>query len=476
MSLSRAIAGNTAVQIAGKFIGTLLGLLTVSVMARHLGQAGYGRFTTVTSFLQFFGILVDFGLTLTMIRMVSRHDADEPKIASNIISLRFVSGAVFFGLAPLAALFFPYDRDIKAGIALATLSFLAISLSQVLTGIFQKHLAVHKAALAEVVGRAVLFGGVLFAARYGGGLDAIIIALVAGNVTQFLLSFIAARKLTTIRPAFDAALWKQIIIESWPIGVSIAFNLIYLKGDVLILSLVRPQAEVGLYGAAYKVLDVITVIPTVFMGVVLPVLATDWQAGRRDEFRRRMGRAFDFMAMISIPLAIGALAVSRDLMVLVAGKDFAESGLYLAVLMFAGLAVFFSALFGHAIVAAGAQRKMILAYAIDAAISVVLYFALVPKLGGLGAAFVTVFSEVFIALIAYAAMAKIAAIRPQMAIAWRALVAALVMYGVLYALSGIEVLIRIAIGMLVYFGALYALGGIPKEAIAMFGKTKPLPV
>src|SRR5512142_1309213 len=126
MSLSRAIASNTATQIAGKFIGNLLGIITIGVMTRALGRTGYGEFTTAISFLQFFGILVDFGLTLPMTRMISDGRADEGKVASNIFTLRLLSGAVFFGLAPLLALAFPYGPCVKSAIALGALSFFAM--------------------------------------------------------------------------------------------------------------------------------------------------------------------------------------------------------------------------------------------------------------------------------------------------------------------------------------------------------------
>ena len=71
MSVARAIASNTAIQVAGKFAGNVLGILTIAIMTRALGRDGYGAFTTAISFLQFFGILVDFGLTLTMVRMAA---------------------------------------------------------------------------------------------------------------------------------------------------------------------------------------------------------------------------------------------------------------------------------------------------------------------------------------------------------------------------------------------------------------------
>ncbi len=474
MSLTRAIAGNTVTQVAGRFIGTILGLLTVGIMTRSLGRAGYGEFTTVTTFLQFFGILVDFGLSITLVRMIAAPNEDEGRIISNVLTLRLVSAAVFFGLAPLVALLFPYAPDIKTGVAIAALSFLAISLTQVLVGVFQKHLAVHRAAIAEVAGRAVLLAGAAASSMLAIGVLPFIIALVAANVVQFSVCFAFARRLAPIRLAFDFPLWKRIVRESWPIGVSIAFNLIYLKGDVVILSLTRPQAEVGLYGAAYKVLDVITVVPMIFMGLMLPVLAASWAAANRDDFNRKLGRAFDFLSMLAFPLALGTPLVGRDLMRLVAGNDFAASGDLLAILMIAGAAVCWSAAFGHAIVAQGLQKKMIAAYAADAALSLVLYLIFIPRYGAVGAAWVTVFSELFIVIIA-AATAIRAAGRPlNLRAFWRIAVAALVMDGAILAIPTAHVLVRLAVAIVVYVALLFVFDVVDRETLEKVMKQKTI--
>ena len=75
MSRTAAIAKNTFVQVGGRAVGTVLGLLTLGVMTRYLGTHGYGEFTTATTFLQFFGIIVDFGLSLTTVAMLSEPGA-----------------------------------------------------------------------------------------------------------------------------------------------------------------------------------------------------------------------------------------------------------------------------------------------------------------------------------------------------------------------------------------------------------------
>ena len=100
-SLTKKITYNTFFQISGKVGSTVIGLFTIAIITRYLGQAGFGQYTTIMTFLQFFGILVDMGLTLTTAQMISETGADEKKIMSNILSPgqggyanRFVPGLV----------------------------------------------------------------------------------------------------------------------------------------------------------------------------------------------------------------------------------------------------------------------------------------------------------------------------------------------------------------------------------------------
>ena len=57
MSLHRAIAHNTLWQFGGKIIGTILGLFTIGLITRYLGQEGFGYYSTIMGFLQFFAMV-----------------------------------------------------------------------------------------------------------------------------------------------------------------------------------------------------------------------------------------------------------------------------------------------------------------------------------------------------------------------------------------------------------------------------------
>jgi len=154
-------------------------------------------------------------------------------------------------------------------------------------------------------------------------------------------------------------------------------------------------------------------------------------------------------------------------MAFVAGDAFAESGRYLAILMLAGGAVFYSALFGHAVVSLGLQRKTIWIYAMTAVTSVAAYFALIPRLGAPAAAWVTVYSEVLVAALTAWFVTRASGVRPRLSVAWRAAAASLAMAAAIMLVPGLHVTGQIGLGALTYFAALYAFGGIDRETVAM---------
>ena len=119
-------------------------------------------------------------------------------------------------------------------------------------------------------------------------------------------------------------------------------------------------------------------------------------------------------------------------MALAAGANFADAGNLLAVLVVAAGSVFFGSLFGHAVVAMGLQKKTVWIYAIAAAISLALYFVAIPRFGAWGAAGVTIFSELFVAVTTFAVVARKANFRPSPGPILKAVSAAVPMVGLLF--------------------------------------------
>ncbi len=472
MRLSAKIFYNIFIQIVSKIIATVLGLLAIAIITRELGLIGFGQYTTIITWLSFFAILADFGLTLVTAQMISQPGADEKKLLNNLLGFRLVLAIALLGLAPIIILFFPYSHVIKLGVLITTLSFFFIALNQVLVGLFQKKLRMDKVSLAEVISRVILLVGVILAVKLGFSLIGILVATVVASAINFLLLFIFARSFTRLRLEFDLSVWKEIARKSWPLALTIALNLIYLKADTLILSLIKSEAEVGIYGAAYKVIDVLITIPFMFAGIVLPIMTFNWLKHDTDTLKKVLQKSFDFMIILALPLIVGTQFMAHEIMTLIAGEEFFISGLVLKILIIAAGLIFLGTIFSHAIIAVDKQKKLIGAYVFTSITALIGYFIFIPRFSYFGAAWVTVYSELVIALAAIYYTWKYTGFCPKLGRIAKAGLASLIMGLILYYLpdsfyeSGFSLLFTLCAISVVYFVSLFALGGINKKEIA----------
>jgi O-antigen/teichoic acid export membrane protein len=464
MSYTRQIAHNTIIQIVGKVVSTFIGLLVVGMLTRYLGENGFGQYYTIMAFLQFFGILVDMGLYIILVKKISEVNVDEEKWASNIFTLRLISAVVFLGIAPVVVLFFPYAGIIKVGVLVTTLAYLGITLNQTVTGVFQKHLRMDRVMIAELVGRVVLLGGTYAVIKADLGLLWVMGSVVAGSLVNFFVSFLYSRRLVKIRLRFDFLLWRQVIKAAWPIALSILFNLVYFKADSVILSLVKNSAAVGVYGASYKVLEVLISFPAMFAGLVLPLLASAWVMADRERFKRVLQKAFDAMIIIALPLAVGTQFVARPVMKLVA-PEFRDSASVLQILIFATAIIFIGNLFANAVVAVNRQKVMMWLYLAVAVVSLTGYLIFIPKYSYFGAAYMTVASELMITAAAAMIVCMVTKAWLSMTVLGKAAVASGIMAVILYFCREANIFLLLAIGFVVYSSALLLLRGVTKATV-----------
>lgn len=465
MSLTRRIAHNTIIQYTGTIIGTVFGLVTIGLMTRYLGKDGFGYYTTVMAFLQFFGILVDLGLSLTTARMLGHSKWDSEQLFANILSLRIISAIIFLGIAPFVGLLFPYPGFVKVGIAITSLSFFFMAITQIFLGYYQKHLAMQYVSIAEVGNRIFLLLAILCVMFYDWGFFGVLIIVILSNLVQLILLAIPAKKYGRIRLKIDLPIWKDIWLMTWPIAVSIALNLLYLKSDVIILSLYRTPGEVGLYGAAYKVIEVLTIFPIMFAGLLLPLLSQFWQMNDRTRFQNLMQQGFDAMSLLAWPIIVGTIFVASDVMVLIAGEEFRDAGIILQLLIFASALIFFKAVFAHAIVALNKQKQTIWVYAVTAVLGLIGYFLLIPTYGPLAAAGMTVATEAIVAMLIFILYRKYSSVKTSIKRWIPAILSSAGMGGVLWYLQDFHVLYKILIGIGVYGILIILTRGVTKEFI-----------
>ncbi len=465
----QALAKNTVIQVVGKILGTTLGLASFALLIHTLNDAGWGAFTKAQTFVSVFAILVDFGLTLTTARMISEPKANEEKILGTMFTIRGISAFCFLSIAPILSLFLPVTGEFRLAVLFFALSFFFGSIAQVFVGVFQKRLALTFATIAETTNRLVSFLGVLAVWYWHLGLGAAAAAFVFGGIVQLALMMRGVQRLVPLTLGFDRVIAKNIFIQSWPIGVSIVFNLIYLKGDILFMWLFgRSDVEIGYYGAAYKVIDVVTTVPMTLMGLLLPLLVVAWESKNKGLFAKRMQDGFDVLVMLGIPFAFGSIFAGVSVMTLLKAS-LTPAGQILALLGPTACAVFIGSLFSYTVVAIGKQRVMTFAYAFVAILTIAGYAIFIPRFGMWAAAAMSLFAETLIAAIATAVVIHTTKWSPDLGIVGKSIIASLFMSLGLYILYDQSALISVPVGTVTYIAILAALGGpSPKSLLRLF--------
>ena len=463
MSLTLKIAKNTSALAFGKIVSTGLGILTLAILLRYLSPDDYGRYTTVLAFILLFGTFVDFGLNLTTTQDISEPKRDVAKTISTVFSFRILINIGLLLLLPVVLFFFPYDSDIKNAILITGILFFTQSLFQVLASFFQKELLAGKIAIAEMGGRIILLMATLMAVGLNFAFVPLMATVALSGLVQLwiLLRFAASR--IKIRLSIDKETMKRIMGKTWPIAASIVFTTIYFKGDAIILSLVRPYADVGVYGAAYKILEVLITLPILFMGLVLPRLSEAYAKKEGNNFSRFIQKSWDGLSLVALPMAAGILVLADKIIFLVAGQGYEPAGEVLRILILATAVIFLGSLFTHAIVAVGEQKAMVKYYFLAAVVAVCLYVVYIPTYSYLAAAWVTVLAEVLIAAIAFIKVRKKSHFRISFNVFNKALLASILMAGVIYIFSEWNVILLSVLGAIIYLMLVFVLRAMPSE-------------
>jgi len=144
----------------------------------------------------------------------------------------------------------------------------------------------------------------------------------------------------------------------------------------------------------------------------MPVLTYNYSMRNRAAFKNILQRSLDLMFILAIPLAVGTQFLAEDVIILVAGAEFAPAAGALKILAVACAMLFIGCLPSHAIVAIDRQKKVIWAYLFTAITAVFGYLVFIPAYSYLGAAWVTVYSETLIAVLMFYAVWKYAGFLP----------------------------------------------------------------
>jgi O-antigen/teichoic acid export membrane protein len=458
-----AIRG-AALRVVGYVVGIGLSVGSSALLFRHLGVVSSGHYITILSLVTLAAGITDAGLSGIGVRELSTLDPRAGRrLFANLFGIRMVLSAAGLLLALCFALL-SYSSVLVLGTLVAGGGVLLQTSQDSFAIPLQARLRFGWVTGVDMVRQLVTAAGIVLLVLLGAPLLPFWATAVAGGLAATCVGAYLVRRSTPLIPAFDRAVWAPLLRDTLPYALAAAVGAIYYRLAILIVSLVASGRQLGYFGASYRVMDVLIVIPQLLVGASFPIFA---RAARddRERFDYATGRMLDVCFLLGLTACLGLLTGAPFIITVIAGAKFAAAAAVLRIQGFALIGSFVAAVFGYGLLGLHRYRATLVVNLSVLVFSGVLTTVLAARDGATGAATSVAIAEALYAVMLGVAMWRAGA-RPRIAtkIVPRALLAAGL--GALALLPAhLPEVVRPLLALAVYGGALLVLRAIPREIL-----------
>lgn len=393
MSISRVVAKNAGLLVAGDVASKIVTVFFFSVVARLLGAAGFGEFTLAQVLGGIVIALADPGVSQIVYRDFATSKDPTLLIGAGAF-LRLAFLPVAFGTMIVVARLLGYSSSVSSVVAVVGLAVLVLGIAENYFSIFK---AASKAILVSCAQgfRSVLLltlALLLWKTRFGVGQVALAYLIYAILATASVPLVAGAAGYHHRLPSLKYS--ATVLRRGLPLALQALMTYIYFCADTVMLSVMRTMSEVGHYQAAYRLVTSVNIIGAGFVGSVFPFFVEKNAGGRRG-LEEIYYRSMKYLLAVGFGIAMGTTVLADRIIVFFYGVGFSPSSRFLQILIWSEALVFLSLACAGLLLALDRRWELFWQAVLAAVLNLALNVPIIYVWGALGASVTTVATEIF---------------------------------------------------------------------------------
>jgi PST family polysaccharide transporter len=388
------IINNIGWMLFDKVIRMGVGLLVGVWIARYLGPEQFGLISFSLAIVSIFAVLASLGLQGVVVTDITRDSNCAKLTLGTAAMMQLVSGLMSYLLLLITVQYTQPNESLTQTVTVILGAVILFKFSDVVLYWFESQVQMKHAIWIQNIIFLVFSGiKILLIIQKSTILD-IVWAMVAESVmTSCALIYMFKLRIYDLGQ-LKVSLKKvfSLLKSGWPLILSGLTIMIYMRIDQIMLGKMIGDQAVGIFSAAARISEVWYFIPTAITASVFPALI----AGKKNsekEFYVRLQKLFDLMAVVSILVALPISLFATNIIGLLFGGSYGESGIVLAIHIWTGLFVFFGVASNSWYLAENRQFLGLQRTALGAVVNIILNLILIPRHGAVGAAIATVISQ-----------------------------------------------------------------------------------
>jgi len=396
--LSTPAAGPAAVRggalrVGGYLLGTLVSALSAALLLRHLGKIDTGLYVSALALVAIVAAVSDLGLTAVGVREIATLPEEERwPLARDLLGLRIT--LTLSGTSAMVVIaWVAYSEAVAIGVALAGIGLLlqatqdnfAIPLTVGLRFGWIAALDLSRQLLTTLL--------IVILVLLGAGLVPFLGVSIPVGIPVLAATVVLVRGTRSLAPSFAWQRWRRLVRSILPYSVAVAASALYFRVAILLVGAFSTSAQLGDFGASFRVIEVLTVVPALLASSAFPIFA---RAARDDHerFGYALGRVFQVSVIVGAWVAV-SIAIGAPLaMAVIGGPEFKSAAPVLALQGVALGAMFVSLVWANALLGLGRHRQIMSINLVALAFNASIVAALVSVDGARGAAIGTAIAEI----------------------------------------------------------------------------------
>lgn len=402
MKIFGQVSHNTGILLLVNLTGAMIGFLLAAALGRGLGDAGFGRYSFVMTWLLSLILLAEFGLSTALTRDV----AARPEQTRSYL-LHSLAGKGLLGLpaALLLLVFAPWlatspQPEVVAALRWGALFVYGGLIYSSFTAVFKAHQVMSPILWLTLAGQTLLLAGTLVLLLARRPLPWLIAWAGISQMVQCLLAlFFYFRLLGRSAPVLDVGRWGLeasvvwlLLVAAWPFALAGLLAALQMRANVLFLAYLQGDQAVGWYAAANRFIETGKQLPGAFYAAMLPAMAA--MAGRQDPaLHQTLARSRLGLLLFGLLAAGGALLLARPILTLTYGPAYQPATPTLQILALSLIPAGQNSLLIIYLYARGDEKFVNLLTAAGLVVNLSLCFWLIPAWGAAGTALALLVSE-----------------------------------------------------------------------------------
>ncbi len=345
LPLKKRLLSGGAWAFSGRVVTAFAALAINALLARLLTPEAMGTYFLTFSLVSVASVISGLGLEKAVVRLVAESmGTGRPGRAKETVRLTIICGALgalivaamlAMGVGEWLSKHVFHSHLMTEVTGLAALWVIVILFQGLLAETFR---GFHDIRLATIFGK--LFSNLLSVALFAGlwfmqgGSDLktiIILSVVAGMGSNVVAGLLLNSRLKLLNGQ-GKLYGKEVLEIAWPLWITSLALFVLMEADLWIVGIYRPQEDVAIYGAAFRLVTLVAFPLLIVNAVVSPLIAEMYAQGRKNELEKALQITATIAGLPAIALLMLLVLYGDTILEFVYGAFYRDGAMVLALL------------------------------------------------------------------------------------------------------------------------------------------------